>query len=108
VDSTRRWKLNGKEAPQVQGCLDLDLNFSPSTNLLPICRLGLGIGQAAEVKAAWLRFPNFSLEPLEQTYHRIGESAYRYESAKGSFVTELKLNKQGFVTHYPNFWREEV
>jgi hypothetical protein len=44
ADSGRRWRLNGRECPAVGGCIDLDLNFSPSTNLLPIRRLGLGIG----------------------------------------------------------------
>jgi uncharacterized protein len=51
-----RWRLNGAERPEVAGCTDLDLNFSPSMNLLPIRRLSLGVGQGAEVRAAWLRF----------------------------------------------------
>jgi hypothetical protein len=38
--------------------------FSPSTNLLPIRRLNLGVGQAAKVQAAWLRFLGFTLESL--------------------------------------------
>lgn len=64
VDTARRWWLNGKECPDVAGCTDLDLNFSPSTNLLPIRRLNLAIGAQADVRAAWLRFPSFTLEPL--------------------------------------------
>ncbi len=106
VDSARRWRLNGIECTEVAGCEDLDLSFSPSTNLLPIRRLGLAVGQEAEVKAAWLSFPGLSLEPLEQFYRRINASTYRYESAGGSFVTELRVNASGFVTHYPSFWQE--
>lgn len=87
------------------GCIDLDLNFSPSTNLLPIRRLGLAIGEEAKVNAAWLRFPGFTLEPLEQLYRRIDRTTYRYESAGGKFVAELRVNTAGFVTHYPNFWQ---
>ena len=90
------------------GCVDLDLNFSPSTNLLPICRLELAVGQEMEVRAAWLRFPSFRLEPLVQLYRRIDEMSYRYESAGGRFVTELCVNAQGFVTKYPNIWETEV
>lgn len=108
VDSARCWRLNGTECPEVAGCIDLDLNFSPSTNLLPIRRLGLAIGQEAETRAAWLRFPSFTLEPLEQLYRRIDAATYRYESAGGRFVTELQVNAAGFVTHYPNFWQVEV
>ncbi|MGH2404935.1 MAG: putative glycolipid-binding domain-containing protein [bacterium] len=108
VDSARRWRLNATECPEVAGCIDLDLNFSPSTNLLPIRRLGLAIGQEAKVRAAWLRFPSFILEPLEQLYRRIGDATYQYESAGGRFVTELHVNAAGFVTNYPNVWRVEV
>jgi hypothetical protein len=92
----------------VEGCGDLDLNFSPSTNLLPIRRLNLAVGEEARVRAAWLRFPSFALEPLEQIYRRVDTTTYRYESAGAKFVTELKVNAAGFVTRYPNFWEVEV
>jgi hypothetical protein len=107
VDAARRWRLNGTEYPAVAGCTDLDLNFSPATNLLPIRRLGLAIGQEAQVQAAWLRFPSFTLEPLEQLYLRIDVATYRYESAGGRFVTELQVNAAGLVIRYPNFWQVE-
>jgi len=107
VDPTHRWRLNGKECDQVAGCIDLDLNFSPSTNLLPIRRLGLEVGQEAQVRAAWLRFPSFTLEPLEQLYRRIDTTTYRYESAGGRFVADLQVNEAGFVTDYPNLWQIE-
>lgn len=108
VDNNRRWQLNGAEQQGVEGCSDVDLNFSPSTNLLPIRRLGLAVGEQATVRAAWLRFPSFALEPLDQTYLRIGANSYRYESAGGSFTTELEVNEVGLVTRYPNFCEVEV
>lgn len=106
VDS-QGWRLNATEVPEVAGCLDLDLNFSPSTNLLPIRRLDLAVGQEAEVRAAWLRFPSFHLEPLEQVYRRTGATTYRYESAGGRFVRDIEVNEAGLVTLYPDFWRAE-
>jgi hypothetical protein len=108
VDADRRWRLNGRECPEVEGCTDLDLNFSPSTNLLPIRRLGLAVGQAAAVRAAWLRFPSFALEPLDQIYRRLGESFYRYESAGGRFVVDIETAPSGFVTRYPGYWEAEA
>ena len=87
--------------------MDLDLNFSPSTNLLPIIRLNLEVGQQAEVKAAWLRFPDLKLEPLSQVYEKLSEFKYRYSSRGGDFVTELTVNKLGFVTAYPELWEAE-
>jgi uncharacterized protein len=103
VDSAHRWSMNGADCPAVAGCIDVDLNFSPATNLLPIRRLSLAIGEEAAVRASWLRFPSFTLEPLDQLYRRIGDARYRYESAGGTFVTELEVNAAGFVTRYPDF-----
>ena len=102
------WTRNGEPVPDVHGAVDVDLNFSPSTNLLPIRRLGLAVGEAAEVRAAWLRFPSLALEPLEQTYRRLADKRYRYESAGGSFVRELDVDASGFVTRYPGFWEAEA
>lgn len=99
-----RWMLNGRHVPEVDGAIDIDLNFSPSTNLLPIRRLALAVGEEAAVRAAWLRFPSFRLELLEQTYRRTAASTYRYESAGGRFVRDLTVRDDGFVTSYPDFW----
>jgi uncharacterized protein len=107
VDASRTWHINGTACPEVGGSIDLDLNFSPSTNLLPIRRLNLSIGGQAQVKAAWLRFPSFTLEPLEQMYRRVDDAIYRYESAGGKFVAELQVNAAGLVTLYPRGWAAE-
>ena len=108
VDEERRWRLNGEDCPAVAGCLDIDLGFSPATNLLPIRRLSLAVGEAAEVRAAWLPFPQLTFEPLPQVYRREGESIYRYESDGGRFVRTLEVDAAGFVTTYPGLWRAEA
>lgn len=101
VDGDQRWTLNGEACSEVDGCIDVDLNFSPSTNLLPIRRLALAVGASAPVRAAWLRFPSFRLESLEQVYRRTDETAYRYESTGGAFTADLEVDAAGFVTRYP-------
>lgn len=107
VDQELHWRVNGLEREAANGCIDLDLNFSPSTNLLPIRRLNLGVGQEAEVRAAWLRFPSFELETLVQIYRRIDESTYQYRS-KPDFVADLKVDDFGLVTHYRDIWLAEA
>ncbi len=107
ADAARNWTMNGLEIPMVNGCIDLDLNFSPVTNLIPIRRMDLEIGQATEVKAAWLRFPEFTMVPLEQIYRRVGPAVYRYEAIGGSFTADLAINAAGMVVHYPNLWQAE-
>jgi uncharacterized protein len=51
VDEQGQWTLNRSECAAVAGCTDIDLNFSPSTNSLPIRRLG-GWPSASEPKCA--------------------------------------------------------
>ena len=65
----------------------------------------LAIGMEAGVQAAWLRFPEFTLELLVQLYRRISAAMYRYECAEGTFVTELQVNTAGFVTSDPHVWQ---
>ena len=86
---------------------DIDLGFSPATNLLPIRRLELTVGASATVRAAWVRFPEMMLEVLDQVYTRLGPDRYLYESAGGEFRRELTVNRRGFVIDYPGFWRAE-
>lgn len=108
TDTARRWIVNGRQAPSVAGCVDLDLAFSPSTNTIPIRRLSLNPGERAEVRAAWLTFPALSLEPLIQTYVRTGESTYHYESSDGGFATDLEVGAAGLVLAYPPLWECEA
>jgi uncharacterized protein len=108
ADSAGHWHLNDADCPAVAGCLDVDLSFTPATNLLPIRRLALPIGEKAAVRSAWLTFPALTLEPLDQLYRRTHVSTYAYESNRGSFSTELEVNGDGFVTVYPNLWEAEA
>lgn len=102
-----RWLLNGAEVDAVRGCIDVDLNFSPSTNLLPIRRLRLAEGEEAAVSAAWLRFPSFALERLEQTYRREAANRYRYSSAGGAFVAQVVVDDAGLPLEYEGLWLVE-
>lgn len=100
------WTMNGEHVASVESATDIDLNFSPVTNTLPIRRLKLKVGETRTVKAAWLRFPSFQLEPLEQTYTRVDGQTVRYETASG-FAATLTVDDDGLVTHYPDGWTVE-
>ena len=105
---TGTWTRDGVPQPQLDGCLDVDLGFSPSTNTLPIRRLGLRPGGAAHVRAAWLRFPDFELVPLEQEYRCEDEHRYVYESAGGRFRAVLEVDDAGLVRRYGDYWSAQT
>jgi hypothetical protein len=101
-----RWFENGVEHQTVAGAIDIDLGWSPSTNTLPIKRLNLEIGQTSgEFIAAWVRFPELTLQPLPQEYLRLGNRKYRYSSHGGAFVAELLVDEHDLVLDYEGFWQ---
>lgn len=96
------WTVDGAAARGLKGCTDVDLGCSPSTNTLPIRRLGLGIGTSHTIQAAWVRFPELTVIKAAQTYTRIDEFTYRY--ASGTFEADLTVDDDGLVAGYAE-WR---
>jgi hypothetical protein len=95
----------------VTGCIDLDLNFTPTTNLLPLRRLDLAVGQAAEVRSAWLEWPAAVLRPLVQRYVRRSSAEYDYEADlpdADMFVAVLRVDPNGWVLDYGGLWQAEA
>ena len=61
-----RWTEGDGEREEIRGCVDVDLSWTPSTNALPIRRLDLAVGETRAVTAAWVRFPELTVERLPQ------------------------------------------
>jgi hypothetical protein len=103
VDARSGWLVNGISRPELDGLTDVDIQFTPSTNTLPIRRLALPVGERREVTAAWVRFPDLRIERLTQSYRRVAEATYEYRS--GDFRAELDVDEHGLVDRYGSFWR---
>jgi hypothetical protein len=104
VDDRGRWWRDRRELPEFREVLDIDLAITPCTNTLPIRRLSLDIGQHADVTAAWIRFPELSIEPLTQRYTHARPGVYDYESDGGSFKAELAVDDLGLIVAYGSIW----
>lgn len=96
------WSVNGNADRKLRGCTDVDLGCSPSTNTLPIRRLRMAVGASKTIQAVWVRFPELTAEKTAQTYTRLDEFTYRYES--GTFTAELIVDEDGLVASYA-VWR---
>ncbi|PTU74381.1 putative glycolipid-binding domain-containing protein [Pseudomonas mangrovi] len=101
------WTLNGGAQPALDGCLDLDLGFTPATNLLPLRRLALAVGETAPAPAAYLAFPALRLELLPQQYRRVAQREYDYAAPSVGYQGILKVSGQGVVIDYPGLFRLE-
>ena len=98
------WTLNGDEALTSMDCVDLDLGFTPATNLISLRRLNLPVGQRTTIFTAWLDEGAARLEVVEQAYRRQAGGAYAYEAPRFQYQAVLDVDSTGFVRRYPTLW----
>jgi hypothetical protein len=102
------WHFDGAPQESVAGLADLDLAFTPATNLLAIRRLRFEEGRETAAAAAWLDYPHARLMPLMQFYTPLGGGAFRYRAPEAAYEAVLGVHETGFVTEYPGLWSGEV
>jgi uncharacterized protein len=102
------WLLNGAVQPKAHGLIDLDLGFTPATNLIAIRRLDPQPG--AEIPAPAAYYLEFTLELgiVEQTYRRTAPDKLHYRSPAYGYDETLTVSEIGFVTEYPGLWSGSV
>ena len=103
-DAAGQWTLNGEVQRDVAGLVDVDLGFTPASNLLAIRRFDLGVGQTSPAPAAYLTFPELRLTRLEQSYQRLDEARYAYVAPMFGYDDILVVSPAGFVVNYPGLW----
>ncbi len=103
VTSDGRWTVDGQARPDLDGCVDLDINRTPLTNTLPIRRLSWSPGVPVDLSIAYVSLPELEVRAVQQRYTLLDQDLYRYES--GTFSADLPVDKHGFVTDYPGLWR---
>jgi hypothetical protein len=99
------WSVNDQSFGFLEGCVDLDLGFTPSTNLLHLRRANLRVGDAADIPVAWIDLPQAALTFLPQRYDRRSERSYWYESPTTNYSAMLEMSASGFAAEYPGLWR---
>ena len=101
-DGHGAWSVDGERAPDLDGCVDVDVGVSPSTNTLPIRRLAPPVGRPVVVPVAWVRFPELTVEVDRQTYERLDERRWMFRSE--GFEAELEVDDEGLVVRYADLW----
>ena len=101
------WLLNGAVQDAARGQRDLDLGFTPATNLIALRRFALEVGEETAAPAAYLLFPELKLPELklttmDQSYRRLDRDRYDYVGA--NYHQILSVSDVGFVTEYPSLW----
>lgn len=94
------WTVDGGPVPELDGCVDVDLGFTPATNTLSIRRLAgtLALGETRELAVAWLPFPELVARRNVQSYTWLGGDRWLYRSDE--FEAELVVDPDGYVLRY--------
>jgi hypothetical protein len=98
------WSMNGTRLAGLEHLKDLDLGFTPATNLPQVRRANLAIGESIDLAVAWWEPGTTTLVDLPQHYSRRAELTYWYESPTGPYREELEFAPNGFVRSYPRLW----
>jgi hypothetical protein len=104
VDKNQKWLGDGVLLPFATGLFDVDFEFSPATNTLPLRRLDLKIGESTELDAVWVRFPSLKLEPLSQRYTRLNDRCYKYQAPTLGYEALLEVDNERLIVKYDDLW----
>jgi hypothetical protein len=104
-DGAGEWRIDGRAAPELAGCLDVDLEASACTNALPIRRLALDVGAQSDAPAVYIRASDLRIERLEQHYARLqdagGRARYDYAAPAFDYRGVLVYDEYGLIIDYP-------
>ena len=107
ADGTGGWRVDGRAVPELDGCLDVDLESSACTNTLPVHRLRLEVGQGADVPAAYVRAVDLGVERLEQRYSRVDDlgagTQYDYRRAGLRLRRSARVRRNWADTGLPGY-----
>lgn len=90
--------------------LDVDVQWSPVTNLMPVRRLGLDrAGSTGTFTMAWVSVPSLAVTLDEQCYTLLGvddgDVCARFENGDGFFAAVIRCDADGVALDYPGIAR---
>lgn len=104
---------NNKQLIHLQGCHDVDIGFTPATNMLPLRRLKLAEKESQSIKVAYIPLPeeiseNFEPVAASQRYTCLEpDRVYRYEGIFRDFTADLSIDDAGIIEDYPDLFRRQ-
>src|SRR4051812_18438190 len=99
ADGQGTWTVDGLPAPHLDGVIDVDLEASACTNMLPVHRLALAPGEVVAAPAAYVQALDLTTRRLHQTYRRREDGRFDYTSE--DFEAVLSYDASGLIVDYP-------
>jgi len=99
------WHVNGRPAPALDGCTDVDLESSVLTNTFPVRRLRVAAGATLDAPAVYVKAADLVVTRIAQTYTRLPDDAdracFHYQCPDYDADLVLRFGEDGLVAHYP-------
>lgn len=109
TDGAGNWgEMNGAHRPELRGCTDIELAGTPFSTVGPIRRLGLQVGEAADVLAARVDVETLEVTPTMRRYERSADRRWRLEARyeRPGEIEELVVDEHGLtISHVDRFHR---
>jgi hypothetical protein len=99
-----QWCVNMKRAPDLDDCLDVDLESSVLTNAFPVRRNDAVSETSWSAPAAYVRASDLKVSRLEQRYTHLASDErhqFAYEAPEFDFRCQLEYDAAGLILHYP-------
>ncbi len=98
----------GERVALLDGCIDVDISATPFTNTIAIQRLGLAVGEVAEITAAYIKVPEMQITAVKQRYTYVennddGEH-YQYAGYPSRYQAELVVDRNKLIIAYPELF----
>lgn len=98
TDAERRWgEMNGVYRPELDGSVDIELACSPLPLIVPIRRLGLGVGESAEVDVITVDHETLGVVRTPARYDRTAGRTWRRTSLVDGSTREVTVDDHGLV-----------
>jgi hypothetical protein len=106
TDGSGRWgELNGAHRPDLDGCFDIDLAVTPFTQTLPIRRLRLEVGDAADITVAKIDVETLGVVPVRHRYRRVTTRGWEFTDRESGTTHKFDCDQYGLVVDHPNSFR---
>lgn len=109
TDGHGRWgEMNGAHLTELDGCYDVDLACTPFTNTLPIRRLPLLEGHAAELPVVSIDPETLEVRVVRHLYARVRSHRWSDRTLPTGAVAEFDVDEHGLVIDQPGLFRRVI
>lgn len=101
-----RWTdANETHIPELDGILDIAIEWTPLTTTLPINRIQMKVGEGHQIPFAWISLPDLTINAIVLTCQRTDETHVHIQSPAHVTGAEVSTDERGFVVEDPGLFR---